>query len=156
MVPLRLGLLSLVLLGCTSLPDDMPPDFSVRVAASGGMLPVSWEAVYSTAGCRYRLHDQSHGQTVERDVRFSIPEERLRSLYKRLVEGRFDQIGTHHEEIYDRGGFQVTVTAKGRTYTVVDGGQTVVDAVWLPSWKAIFEELADLERRARQEAGFSD
>jgi hypothetical protein len=130
----------------------MPSDFAVTVTASGGMLPVSWEATYALSGCRYRLHDQSHGQPIERDIKFTVPEETLRSLYRRMVEGRFDQIGTHHEVIYDRGGFQVTVTAAGRTYTVVDGGQTVVDAYWLPSWKTIYEELARLEQEARERA----
>lgn len=156
MTALRLLLLSVLFAGCTSLPPDMPSDFTVTVAASGGMLPVSWDATYAVSGCRYRLHDQSHGQTVERDIRFTVPEDALRSLYRRLVEGRFDQIGTHHEVIYDRGGFQVTVTAAGRTYTVVDGDQTVVDAFWLSSWKTIYEELAGLEQTARREAGLSD
>jgi hypothetical protein len=116
------------------------------------MLPVSSEATYSLTGCRYHLRDQSHGTLVENDVTFTLPEETLKALYKKLVDGQFDRIGTHHEVIYNRGGWQVTVTAAGQTFSLVDGGQTVVDAFWLPAWKTIYDELARLEDDARERA----
>jgi hypothetical protein len=154
MTLVRFLMLSSLLLAaaCSSLPRDMPADFSVTVSQSGGMLPISSEATYSLAECRFHQRDQTHGQLVETEARFTLPEQTLRTLYQKLIDGHFDNIGTHQEVIYDRGGWQVTVTAAGKTYTVVDGGQTVVDAFWQPSWKAIYDELARLEETARGRA----
>ncbi len=151
-MPLRVLVFCFLLLAvaCSSLPREMPADFSVTVRTSGGMLPVSSEATYSLTECRYRQRDQTHGRLVESEARFNLPEETLRALYQKLVDGHFDSIGTHQEVIYDRGGWQVTVTAAGKTYTVIDGGQTVVDAFWLPSWKLIYDELARLEETAQR------
>src|SRR5262249_1162582 len=128
--------------GCSSLPSQMPPDFSVEISASGGMLPYSTDATYSLSGCRYEKRYQFQGQPVEVRVSFVLDAAALRALYRKLADGQFDRITTHREEIYDRGGFQVTVTFGGKRFTVVDGGQSVVDVFWLPSWKAIYEELS--------------
>jgi len=112
------------------------------------MLPVSTEMTYSPTGCRYHKRSLEQGQSTETEYRFTIRESELRSLYLTLVEQKFDAISTHHEVIYDRGGIQVTVTARGRAYTVVDGGQTVVDGFWLAPWRRIYDHLQRLQDEA--------
>jgi len=117
------------------------------------MLPESSEVTFSAAGCRYHKRSEVQGQWMEKEFRFTVSEEELRGLYLTLVDAPFDRITTHHEEIYDRGGYQVTVRADGKTFTVVDGGQSVVDAFWQPAWKTIYDRILRLEEAAIEQAG---
>jgi hypothetical protein len=122
----------------TDLPEARPADLDVRLTYSAGMLPEGYEFDVSAT----RGEVVQHGQAVGgmRNVTLATcatSSEDLDALYRVLRDNRFDQIETYEQEVYDRGGFTLSVGFGSRTITVADGGRTFIQHDWDDQWSAV-------------------
>lgn len=121
------------------LPEKRPDDFEASFSFNGGMLPYSESLHIAADESTYRLFKQG----LEIVIHFQVSDEELDSLYKTLREDQFDRIQSREEQVYDRGGYSMSMQANGESYHVSDSGVSFV----LDEWS---DEFADALTRLQQ------
>lgn len=125
---------SLLLTSCSSrLPAQRPADFFLNYSVSAGMLP--YGSNVSLAGEVAHTSFFAYGVTF--DVAFQPAPAELDALYQVIVDNKFDRIQTYEEEVYDRGGSSLTVTANGETFNKADGGMSYIKRGWQESYNHV-------------------
>jgi len=146
---IRLLVLFLLLASCSShLPAERPDDFSIYYSVSGGMMP--YGANVSVSGDSAHSSFFAYGVTFDAAFQLSIIE--LDALYKVISDNQFDRIQTYEEEVYDRGGISITVTANGETYNKADGGMSFIKNGWQAEYSNVVEAINDLTNRAASDS----
>ncbi len=135
----------LLLVACGSqLPENRPSDFYLSYYDGGGMLPYGISLTVDGQTATQSIFNQ--GVTVE--VVYQLTPDEVDRLYQTMVENRLDRIQTYEEdEVYDRGGTNVSVTADGATYEVRDSGLTFVQVGWQEEYDAVLEGIAQVIER---------
>lgn len=137
-------IVALLLTSCASrLPAQRPEDFFVNYSLSAGMLP--YGSNVSVAG--EVAHTSFFAYGVSFDVAFQPTAAELDSLYQVVVDNKFDRIQTYEEEIYDRGGSSLTVTANGETFNKADGGMSYIRGNWQNAYNNVEAAVKDLTIR---------
>src|SRR5690349_14269789 len=86
--------------GNIPLPSSRPGDIVFRYHVDGGMMYYSEELFISGDSCYYKINDGG----AESKIYFRMTAAQLDKLYGVFRENRFDEIKTHEEKVYDRGG----------------------------------------------------
>lgn len=88
----------------------------------GGMFPLSENIYISADSCFWiKRMDQ-----LEQKVYFTASSDELTQLYASFIEQDFDQIKETHEEVYDRGGTSIGVTADDFSASKSNTGMTFI------------------------------
>lgn len=122
--------------------DSAPKDFRVIMRDGGGM---------SRQGAEYFISkDSSYADIWEDDaetkIYFKVSSSDLNKLYTIIKNNDFEDVETFREEVYDRGGTTISVTADGESYEKVDAGMTFI----VESWR---DEFANVENEIRRIVG---
>ena len=141
--------LSFLLASCSSrLPAQRPDDFYVGYGTSSGMTPFGTSVYVSSEESHISFF--SYGVNV--DVTFRPEPAELDALYQAFVDNQFDLIQTYEEEVYDRGGSNITLTANGRTYDKANGGMSFVKEAWSGSYGNVSTAIEQFVNRSAPNA----
>lgn len=124
---------SFAILSCSNLSsnpgngssDEMikdPKKIVVTWNKNGGMLPERTQIYISNDSCSYFTSKQGVDQLLE----YRIPELDLKTLYNVFYTNKFNEIETFHEEIYDRGGSSISLSADTQSFSVSNSGMTLI------------------------------
>ena len=115
------------------LPDKRPDRLSISLGLSGGMLYYSEDLYISSDSCYYFVND---GGAISKFY-FKISSDDFDKLYKVFTDNRFDEIKTHEEMIYDRGGEFLRLSwGKGKYCEISNSGMSVIKDSWQKEWSA--------------------
>lgn len=142
----RFSLLTLLfLVACGSrMPEKRPSDFYLYYSDGGGMMPYGIELTVDDQTATQEIFNE--GVTVQ--ITYQLTADEADTLYQTLVENRLDRIQTYdEEEVYDRGGTSVSVTADGEAFQVSDAGLTFVRDSWQAEYGGVLDGIAQVMER---------
>lgn len=121
------------------LPEN-PKNIQIRWSEDGGMLPEYKRIYLSNDSCSYLSSKNQVDQLVE----FSLPLQDLKSLYQIFYDNKFNEIKTYEEEIYDRGGSTISLTADTQSYSISNSGMTLIDKNYISNYQTIEEAVLNV------------
>jgi hypothetical protein len=127
------------------LPATRPADFALTVAFGEGMTARGWQLDISAAGGALVEMDNAN---TDRGT-FPVSAADLDALYATCRAQRVDAIRTHEEEVSDRGGTSLHITADGRSFQISDSGMSFVAEADRPRFAAIVEAAQALASKGR-------
>lgn len=135
----------LLLVACGSrMPEKRPSDFYLHYSDGGGMMPYGVGLTVDGQTATQEIFNE--GVTVQ--ITYQLTADEADTLYQTLVENRLDRIQTYdEEEVYDRGGTSVSVTADGETFQVSDTGLTFVKNSWQAEYGGVLDGIAQVMER---------
>ena len=119
---------------------DLPKDFRITLFDGGGMTRQGERIFLSADSSYYEWYDEG----ADNKLYLSISEKKLEALYEIIRSRNFEDIETYREEVYDRGGVSISVTADGETISKEDGGQTFIQKAWQDNFNTVESEIRDL------------
>jgi len=123
------------------LPEERPDDFSASYMFDGGMMFYSERFRTFEDGA---LFDVLNGG-VTLQVSFQPSEEELDELYAAFRENEFTRIkSTSEEDVYDRGGYSITMQWDDQRYGVSDSGIDFVKPRWSGKFNSVLGALFKL------------
>jgi len=104
-----------------NLPKD-PKEIKISWYKDGGMLPEYSRIYISNDSCSYL----SSKQNIEQIVKYQVSNIELKALYDVFYNNEFNKIQTFEEEIYDRGGSSISLTADTQSFSISNSGMTLI------------------------------
>ncbi len=137
-------------IGCTSpsnhhLPSQRPSDLKISYSYStGGMAPNPSQLDI------FLSEKESYSQTTEKGkskkVDFVTTPAEMDTLYKMILENRFDKITRHHREIYDSGGGTILIQWGNTNIHQGDDGVGFIDDKWRPAYQKMEQALINFSK----------
>lgn len=122
----------------SQLPAERPADFSLSIHEDGGMLDQSTDYRLVAGNFIYENEVGSDLTTAE----FELSEEELNYLWERLRVLRFDHIqATEDQDVYDRGGYTITLSYGDTTLEVSDAGSSFIEGGQAKRFYAVIEDV---------------
>lgn len=122
----------------SKLPEERPDDFTLYIHEGGGMLDESTDYRLEAGHFTYEEEVGSDITTVE----FDLSEEELNYLWERLRVLRFDHIqATEEQDVYDRGGYNITVSYADTNIMLSDAGTSFINGGQAKRFYAVIEDV---------------
>lgn len=123
-----------------------PPDFSITLNQSQGMLADYSTIFISAEECYFKENDHQ----VERYTTFKLSPEQLNRIWQTLQDNDFEHIESEEKEIYDRGGISISVRHNGKNTRLDDSGMSVLKDKWRKSFYEIVSVIEEITHAALQ------
>lgn len=109
-----------------NLPAQLPANLTISLYQGGGMLPQS-SGVYISADSCYMEYFYNQARNK---IYFTLDKTELQDLYQVFVKNQFHRIKTYEEEVYDRGGTNLSLSFDTQYVNKSDGGMTFIQKNW--------------------------
>lgn len=144
-------LIALFCLGCTGqgqngiLPENYPPDLTLRYHYDGGMQYYSEDLLLTKDSCVFNKNDNGKKTTLK----FVLSKTEWEAFYAMLKKNHFDKIEYRTESnVYDRGGIRMDLSwnKDQRTLKIDDSQVSFVEKRWDKDWNAICQYISELTK----------
>ena len=125
--------------------SELPSDFQLTLNYDEGMGPHSYTIYLSTTHSYYQSTTNQEDERLWERYLFYPTTSQLLEIYHAIEEYELKDIKTSQEDIYDRGGTDIRITADGEDLDIYNSGVSVIEgAEDIANFKAMAEKVESL------------